>query len=60
MIMILKYVLMLMHVISLIQVPTKLHILEKGMTNLYAIFIDEIDIHNDSCLCVNDVNDSCF
>ena len=58
--MVLKYALMRMHVISLIQVPTKLHILEKGMTNLYVIFIDEIDIHNESCLCVNDVNDSWF
>ena len=30
------------------------------MTNLYVIFIDEIDIHNESCLCINDVNDSWF
>ena len=27
---------------------------------MYDIYIDEIDIHNESCLCVNDVNDSWF
>ena len=32
----------------------------KRHDNLYAIYIDEIDIHNESCLCVNDVNDSWF
>ena len=27
---------------------------------MYVIFIDEIDIHNESCLCINDVNDCWF
>ena len=25
---------------------------------MYVIYIDDIDIHNESCLCANDVNDS--
>ena len=32
----------------------------KRHDNLYVIFIDEIDIHNESCLCINDVNDCWF
>ena len=32
--------------------------IEKRHDNVYVIYIDEIDIHNESCLCVNDVNDN--
>ena len=32
----------------------------QGSYILYAIYIVETDIHNESCLCVNDVNDSWF
>ena len=38
----------------------KITYIGKRHDNLYAIYIDEIDIHNESCLCVNDVNDSWF
>ena len=27
---------------------------------MYVIYIDEIDIHNESCLCVNNMDDSWF
>ena len=38
----------------------KITYIEKGMTICMLFYIDEFDIHNESCLCVNDVNDSWF
>ena len=38
----------------------KITYIGKSHDNVYVIYIDEIDIHNESCLCINDVNDCWF
>ena len=46
-----------MHAMSSIQTPIKSFTLEKGM-RMCKLFIDDIDIHNESCLYANDVNNN--
>ena len=51
----LEFVLMHMHATLLNQTLTKFR---KRHENVYVIYIEEIEVNNESCLIANDVNDS--